>query len=280
MSSRRELLTQVSPGDERDFTAETVGEEQVNLPLNYLPDVRQPVMCQWFSSTCVAHGLVTMLQYCEAKRGFPTNNYSRGFIYANRNDEDMNVSGMYLRKALKIMQKEGTYSYYSFRWGQSSLSRTLEKFESIGENLEEEASLLSPMFSYYRLNSFAELKRAIYNNGAAVISLKVPKNYLFCTRVEADTRHKNSNHCVAVIGWEGDYLICQDGYSPLRGEKGLFYVHKDYAINEMWSIKLTGKERGWNIVPTFKEKYLGYVTYLLEWALGGLIFNIKRLFTK
>lgn len=263
------LITQISPIDSRDYIPSTVNEQlNTSLPDKFMPDKKQQVFCQWLSSTCVANALVTMLQYCEQKAGLTPNNYSRGFIYANRNGEDINVSGMYPRKALKILQKEGVCSYYNFRWGQSSLKRTLKKFEPLESQLEEDAKQYIEVDSYYKLNSFEELKTAIYNNGAAIISIPVFMPYLFIQTLnpKEDYSKKSGNHCIAAIGWDGDYIICQDSYGFLTGKNGIIKVHKDYKINEMWSIKLKSTERP-SIIPTSEEKYLGYIKYIFKWLL-------------
>lgn len=266
----KQLLTQISPLDERDYTTKSLGIELKELPDKYEPEHKLQVFCQHLSYTCVAHAVVTMLQYCEQKKGYTPNNYSRGFIYANRNGEDLNVSGMYSRKAMKILQKEGTCSYYSFRWGQSTLKRTLRKFEPIQEELEKEAQAYTVVDKYYSLNGFEEIKNAVYTNGAAIISIPVYASTMFLHKLNPRKSYdgKRGNHCVAVIGWDGDYLICQDSYSPLRAFNGYFLIHKDYKLNEAWTVILK-KEKRPDITPTSTEKYLGYVKYLFEWITGG-----------
>lgn len=274
----KQLLTQLSPEDARDYTSTSVKEEITELPDKFVPEERQQVFFQAFSSQCVAHAIVTMIQYCEQKQGKVPNNYSRGFIYANRNGEDMNVSGMYPRKALKIFQKEGTCPYYSFRWGQSSLSRVIKKFEERQVELEDEALNYTVIDSYYRLYSFDELKQAIYNNGAAIISVPCWAMFLYQKKVNPRDEYesKHSNHCMCAIGWDGDYIICQDSYSPLAHfNGGLVYIHKDYAIREMWSVKLKDRE-----IPRIQVngdvKYWGYIGYVCEWLFGGIIEFFKN----
>ena len=272
MSNKR-LLTQISPEDSRDYTTQTVNEEVTELPDKYLPENRMQVFNQALSSQCVAHAIVTMIQYCEQKQGKVPNNYSRGFIYANRNGEDMNVSGMYTRKALKIFQKEGICPYYSFRWGQSSLSRVIKKFETNKEELEKEALNYTVIESYYRISSFDALKQAIYNNGAAVISVPCWATFLYQKKVEPRKEYTSthSNHLLCAIGWDGDYIICQDSYSPLAHfNGGLVYIHKDYKKNEMWSVKLKTNTERPQYTPTNEEKYAGYIKYLFQWLFGWI----------
>ena len=270
MGKNKQLLTQISPVDERDYTPKSLGIEERELPDRYEPENKLQIFCQHLSSTCVAHALVTMLQYCEQKKGYTPNNYSRGFIYANRNGENMNVSGMYPRKALNILKKEGTCSYYSFRWGQSTLNRTLRKFNPIQEELEKEALNYAIVDTYYSLNGFEEIKNAVYENGAAIVSIPVYATTLFRHKLNPrkSYEHKEGNHCVAVIGWDRDYLICQDSYSPLRPLGVTFLIHKDYKINEAWSVILKEEKRP-DIIPTNNEKYWGYLKYLVDWLMGG-----------
>lgn len=282
MSNTKQLLTQISHPDNRDYIPSTVNEFQSELPKTFTQSIKQPVMCQYFSYTCVAHAIVTMLQYCEARLGYYTSNYSRGFIYANRNSENTNINGMYPRKALKILLKEGVCSYYRFRWGQSQLERIMDKFYPIEKPLEEEASKNKPITSYYRLNGINEIKTAVYNNGAAIISIPMFKLSLLKRKFKPHKSYdkKVGNHCVAVIGWDGDYLICQDSYSPLRGKKGLFYVHKDYLINEAWSVIIDTSYSRPRITVTNKEKYFGYIKYITEWFFGGIKLFISNLFSR
>lgn len=283
----KQLLTQVSPEDSRDYTPAVVGEvTPKELPDKYIPEVKQPIFMQWFSSECVAHAIVTMLQYCEQKLGWTPNNYSRGFIYANRNGEDMNVDGMYPRKALKILLKEGTCSYYSFRWGQSQLDRVIEKFEPQQEELEKEALQYRTILNYYRLNTIEDIKTAVYNNGAAIISIRTFGSFLFDNKLNPrkDYTGNYSNHCVAVIGWDGDYLICQDSYSKFAhlGRGGLFYLHKDYMINEAWSVSMNDyePEKRPDIVVDENVKTWGYAGYFCEWLIGGVVRFFKKTFSK
>lgn len=282
----KQLLTQVSPEDSRDYTPATIGEVEIELPDKYIPEIKQPVFMQWFSYECVAHAIVTMIQYCEQKHGWTPNNYSRGFIYANRNGENTNVEGMFPRKALKIFLKEGTCSYYSFRWGQSQLDRVMEKFEPQQEKLEQEALQYRTILNYYKLSNFDEIRTAIYNNGAAIISIRTFGTFLLDNKLEPRKNYtgKYGNHCVAAIGWDGDYLICQDSYSPLAhlGRGGLFYLHKDYMVNEAWSVTMNDyeEEKRPDIIVDKNVKTWGYIGYFCEWLFGGIGRFFKNRFKK
>ena len=140
--------------------------------------------------------------------------------------------------------------------------------------LEKEALNYTVIDSYYRISSFEALKQAIYNNGAAVISIPCWATFLYQKKVEPRKEYTSthSNHLLCAIGWDGDYIICQDSYSSLAHfNGGLVYIHKDYKKNEMWSVKLKTNIDRPQYTPTNEEKYLGYVKYLFQWLFGWIV---------
>lgn len=260
-----------SPIDARDYTPSSLNLDNPELPESYEPGRKMPVLFQAFSSQCVAHALATALGYCEIRKGWNPNNYSRGFVYANRNGLDESLEGMHIRNALKVLQKEGDCPYYSFRWGQSSLKRTTKKFLERQEELEREALDYEIVGEYYSLSGFEEIKQAIYREGAAVLSISPdPNDFLYFYRKDFGKGNagdpSRGRHAVCAYGWDGDWLLCQDSYSPLAHFGGRFRLHRDFPVNEAWAFRLDkGRE---DYVPTANERYAGYLKYLAEWLFG------------
>lgn len=203
-----------SPIDSRDYTMQTVGLQSVKLPEEYEPEKRRPVKYQNWSSCCIAFASCTTMEYCEQKLGLVPNDYSRGMIYLNRNNEDVDVDGMYTRKALKILQKEGTCQYHEYRWAHNTHDVLFE----IGEGKEEKLEPLAAPYkikSYFALNSIEEIKQTVYQEGACVCCYPVFHSFENVLTVPEEGEKQHGRHAVTCIGWRKEGFILQDSYSEL-----------------------------------------------------------------
>ena len=225
-----------SPEDKRDYNLDTVGAEFFELPNEYIPEKRIPITNQMASSSCVSHALSTVMSYCELKKGLEPNIYSKGFIYANRNGVNESLEGMYTRDAIKILHKEGDCQHHEFRWHMSTIKKTLEEFKKRECELQEKA-LPFKLKSYNRLYSVEEIKQAVYQYGAAIICYPTRKSNK--TFIEPADDAMTGSHAIACIGWTKEgYLILQNSWGKLYGDKGIYYMTDKYDWREAWALQI------------------------------------------
>lgn len=237
MNKKVNNLKIFSPDDARDYKLE---KEEKILPEKYEPEKRLPVSNQWSSSMCVSHAISTVLSYCEMKQhGYDEpNEYSRGFIYGNRNGENENMEGMYVRDAIKILQKEGDCLHRQFRWHMSRVGLIVKKFKEREDELQKDAEPYK-ITSYYRLTTDEEIKQAIYKYGAAVMAYPTRKSN--GTDIKPASDKVTGSHAVAVIGWDDAGWIIQNSWGKLYGKGGFFHMDYDYDWKECWSFEIAEK---------------------------------------
>ena len=76
-----------SPEDNRDFHQEDVMKATLILPEEYLAP-QTPILNQGAVGSCVAHALATCLAQGQEAIFETSDDFSRGFIYANRGEKD------------------------------------------------------------------------------------------------------------------------------------------------------------------------------------------------
>lgn len=234
MSKTKNTLSIFSPEDSRDFQLKV--EEYGELPEEYLPEKRIPVTNQWRSSSCVSHALSTAMSYCELRQGYDESNiYSKGFIYANRDDETDYSEGMVTREAIKVLHKEGDCLHHQFRW---HMSRTITVSKAFQKRKEELESLALPykIAAYYRLSSDEDIKKAVYYYGAAVMAYPMRKSN--GAYIEAATDKITGSHAITVIGWDKTGWWLQNSWGKLYGKRGLYHMSYDYDWRECWTFEV------------------------------------------
>ena len=220
-----------SPVDTRDYNLDTVGVGLVELPEEFIPEKRIPITNQFWSSSCVSHALSTTMSYCELKKGLEPNEYSKGFIYGNRNGQREENEGMVTRDAIKILQKEGDCPHADFRWHMSNVKTVVKAFKKRETELQKKA-LPFKIKSYVRLYGVEEIKQAVYQYGACVLCYPTRKSNK--TYIEPATDRTTGAHAITVIGWTKDHLVLQNSWGKLAGEEGIFYMSYNYDWREAW----------------------------------------------
>ena len=224
-----------SPEDKRDYNLDTVGIGLIELPEEFIPEKRIPITNQFWSSMCVSHALSTTMSYCELKQGLEPNEYSKGFIYGNRNGYNETMEGMFTRDAIKILHKEGDCPHQYFRWHMSSVETVVKAFKKKEIPLQEQA-LPHRIKSYVRLYGVEEIKQAVYQYGACVLCYPTRKSNK--TYIEPATDKQTGYHGIKVIGWRKDNFILKNSWGKLAGDHGLFYMNFNYDWREAWLLIL------------------------------------------
>lgn len=227
-----------SPKDERDYNETKANALFVEeLPEEFLAK-STPVLDQLSVGSCVAHATATMLAQGDMTNWGKTNNYSRGFIYGNRSDDDYQGEGMYTREALKHLNHDGDCLYEDFPYNEK-YPLVKARISKDKENLIAKANP-HKIISYYRCYGAEEIKRAIYNYGGCVIGIDVFGDFGRDLHRTKSTTYKGG-HAMCIVGWTKDNRwIVQNSWGKLWGYNGLLYMDFDYPIREAWGVICNG----------------------------------------
>ena len=237
--------------DPRDWTEEIAfaklnqeKEEQDDICEEILPDEyiapRTPILDQESVGSCVAHSLAAMLAQGDMKVFGDAYDYSRGFIYGNRADDQYQGEGMRTNEALKQVNHWGDCLWEEFPYNEK-YPEVKAKIEADKENLLEKAAPYK-INSYYRITNNNEVKRAIYRNGGVVIAIRVYEDF---NRDLHKSKYitPRGGHAMLIIGWTKDNRwIVQNSWGKDWGYNGLLYMDFDYPVSEFWGV-ITCQER-------------------------------------
>ena len=238
-----------SPHDSRDYTRESVCLVSQHIPETYL-STGMKVLNQGSVGSCVAHACATALGYGEKLGGNIPHDYSRGFIYGNRRVTDHQGEGMYLRQALKQLNHCGDCEYVDFPYNEV-YPKVKARIEADKENLLAKAEPYK-IVNYFRCYTDEDVKLALLNQGAVVISIPVYSSFAAdCPIPSADDTYRGG-HAMCVVGWDETGWIIQNSWSAAWGKKGLMHLPYKYPINEFWGITVNPtvpqpKEEKWYV---------------------------------
>jgi hypothetical protein len=156
----------VSPVDVRDYKLATVAEE---FPETFvLPTVS--VKNQGSVGSCVAHACSTVVEFHNKRQENTDTVFSTEFIYGYRPAGYYVGEGMYIREALKTLQKVGDCPLTNLK-GNHTCQKAMETVEA---NLEKLKDLAYPhrISTYIRVKTINEIKQALMNYGYVVTSMK------------------------------------------------------------------------------------------------------------
>ena len=224
---------QPSPPDERDYTVETVCLAEAPLPETYL-STGMKVLNQGAVGSCVAHACATAMGYGEKLSGNKPHDYSRGFIYGNRKETDHQGEGMYIRQALKQLNHCGDCEYDDFIFNET-YPKVKARIEKDKENLLKKAEPFK-IINYFRCYTQEEVKRALLNQGAVVLSITLYDTFAAECPLPKPEDTKKGGHAMCVIGWDKTGWIIQNSWSKLWGKNGTLHLPYEYPVNEFWGI--------------------------------------------
>ena len=238
---------QPSPLDVRDYTIEMVAMAEAPLPETYLCNSMK-VLNQGSVGSCVAHACATAMGYGEIRGGNAAHDFSRGYIYGNRKATDYQGEGMYLRQALKQLNHCGDCEYADFPYNENYPSIKIK----IAKESNRLATLAKPfkIINYFRLYSENEIKRALLNQGAVILSMPIYSSFSAECPLPAKNDKYEGGHAMCLIGWDKTGWIIQNSWSKAWGKKGTLHVPYDYPFNEFWGITVNTdvpqpKKRKW-----------------------------------
>lgn len=222
-----------SPLDIRDYSAATVALAETPLPKTYLVSGMK-VLNQGSIGSCVAHACATAMGYGEMTGNKSAHDFSRGFIYGNRRDSDHQGEGMHIRQALKQLNHCGDCEYKDFPYNET-YPQVKARVEKDKENLYAKAEPFK-ILNYFRCYSDEEVKRALMNQGAVVISVPVYESFCGNCPLPAANEKLKGYHAMCVVGWDETGWIIQNSWSTSWGNKGNLHLPYNYPICEFWGI--------------------------------------------
>lgn len=239
-----------SPKDSRDYKA----KEYLNmgvLPDEYLPDKYAPVINQYNVSSCVAHALSTMKWYQEEREKRSNREFSTDFIYHNRTEEDWQGKGMYMREGCKHLCEDGVVLKKDLP--------TNTEYPNMGiknmvKGLKDKALPYNGT-KYISLSDKNDIKEAIFQYGACVLSIHVPVSFdAFWFKSEKDMKlpmpksdeDKVGYHAICAFGYTKDGILIQNSWGEAWGNNGVAIIPWSYPLNEAWVV--VDKIKDWDII--------------------------------
>ena len=222
----------VSPYDVRDYKLAVAAVAEY-------PEVFElasvAVKDQGSVGSCVAHACSSIVEYHNKRQEKSATLFSTEFIYGYRPVGYYVGEGMYLRDALKTIQKLGDCPLPKFR-GNNECDKAMANVEAQLETLTELA-YPNRISSYARVYTNDEIKQALVEHGYVLASMPWHVDYKLkngvYTYTEPDTR---GNHCVCIYGWNEKGWLVHNSWGLNWGQRGKFIVPFDFKWNETWAI--------------------------------------------
>lgn len=245
-----------SPLDLRDIPLSAVKAIPARIAENYPPPFDLAILNQDGYPYCVGYGSAGLKQEKEMREKVSVI-FDGDWIYKEcKKIDDYSGPGTYLRIATKVLQKVG--------------AKPLDEGEDLAFRYR--------IGGYARVDelSFEGLKRAIYVNGALLAGFTGSNQGWQSAYIRPPkSGEKTWGHAVLLIGYNKDYIIGQNSWGPNWGEKGLFYVPKDYLPFEAWAVLtdlptefLHSSLMGWAAVDYLRAE---------EFMIGNKVYPICRL---
>ena len=221
----------VSPFDVRDYKLVT---SITDFPEKFVLDAVS-IKNQGNISSCVAHACSSVVEYHNKKQQGTNIVFSTEFIYGYRPAGYYVGKGMYIRNALKTLQKFGDCPLNELR-GNHEYAEAMEVVEARVEELKDFA-YPHRISSYMRVSSVAEIKKALMDYGYVVVSMPWHEDYKLKNGVYTYESNKNRGyHCVLIYGWDERGWLVQNSWGSGWGQKGRFIVPFDFKWTEAWAV--------------------------------------------
>ena len=217
--------------DARDY--HLVASAAAEYPEEFkLPTVT--VKNQWNVSSCVAHAASSIVEYHHTRQEGYNMVFSTEFIYGFRDTGYYVGNGMYIRDALKTMQKYGDVPNDDLK-GNHHVD---DAMKNVKENLNNLLDKAYPhrITSYFRVYSEEEIKSALMNHGYVLASMDWHKDYKLVKGVYTPSDTRIGRHAIVLYGWDERGWLAQNSWGSLWGDGGRFVIPYDFKFNEMWGI--------------------------------------------
>lgn len=185
--------------------------------------------------SCVAHAISVVVEYFSRAQGDDTREMSVGYIYGNRTNSAHKGAGMVTREALQSTTSYGDVPKEVFPYNKE-VPEIIDLFKANVEQLFPQG-YGNRITSYYRLNSEADIKAALVNNGPVIFAM----NWFSDMRVidgVLTTAYKKweGSHCMVIYGWDKRGWKIQNSWGTYWGNRGRCIIPYDIEITEFWGI--------------------------------------------
>ena len=225
----------ISPIDERDYDISMlscVSTEKLpdNFSLTYQFDAKN----QGKVNSCVGHSVSEWFEIAFKS----SKQFSPGFIYGNRDENEYPGTGWYNRLAFKHAVNEGValLEDMPFNLEVPDIIKTVKENQILFEKAKKHKAA-----SYIKLNNVDEIKRFIYDTKTPVVISVAVYDSFYDTKsdglVPKCSGKKQGFHSVLILGWREDgRLIMLNSWSNQWGDNGYGYLLTDdpNLITEAW----------------------------------------------
>ena len=223
------LNLEKSKPDDRDFVAESIYSEDVEIPTELdLRQYLQPIQNQGSQGTCSAQVAACMKEYQEYMdknlRG-DENKMSPQFIYNLRSEPGM--EGMTPRETMKIINKDGVCREFLLPYNSSyGLPDTTAMDDAANFKIKQ----------YAQVNTQDGLKTALVKDGVCYICFPVYNDTQRMWKPRQGEESKGG-HAMAVVGYNNDGFIIRNSWGASWGDNGYtLYPYSDWGSHwEIWT---------------------------------------------
>ena len=218
-----------SPKDIRDLLLSTIQPVVVRIPKECPAPFDLSILNQGANPYCVGFSSASLKQEKEMREKNSLI-FDGEWIYKKCKELDgvPNMAGTWLRIAMKVLQKIGAKP-------QDQLEDVAEKYKIGSYALVDELT-------------FEGLKKAIFTNGCLLAGFYGSNAGWQTAYIRPPKSGETTwGHAILLIGYNENYIIGQNSWGMDWGDKGLFYVPKDYLPFEAWTVltDLPLPEEGW-----------------------------------
>ena len=228
----RKFTLLVSPYDVRDYKIACASA--ADFPEEFVLD-NVTVKNQGLTGSCVAHACSSIVEYHNHRQEKNDTVFSTEFIYGYRPSGYYVGEGMYIRDALKTIQKCGDVPLSDLQ-GNNEYSEAMEAVNAKLDELKEKAHP-HRISSYMKLSSVDDIKTALMKYGYVIASMPWHANYQLKNGVYTYSSNDiRGYHAVVIYGWNKDGWLVHNSWGKSWGNNGRFIVPFDFDWKETWSV--------------------------------------------
>lgn len=182
-----------------------------------------PVKNQQSVNSCVAHATSSILEYHDDGNQKLSTNFIYGMQKKLFGHEDQ---GMYLKDACKTVQQYGDMKLEDCTGNDEVPTSHSIAEEAFKDPSKRVRALPYKVSSYYTCTSQFDTKRAIYQHGPVLGSIKWYDNFKVDSRgvLTGTLDGSYGYHAIMVYGWNEEGFLCQNSWGDTWGNKGRFLL--------------------------------------------------------
>ena len=212
-----------APEDKRDYPVAMAYEdaEDIVIPESFTTSF-QPPYAKQISGNCVAQSIANIMEVMYYNMMKKHDDFSVGFIYGNRTENEYDGEGMTGYLACNHIVKDGDIKSSLFdNIGEApSIIKVVNRFKEANPDWKDHAYIPT---SYIRTRDADKVKKFILKYNIPVMAIVDTKHFYWSVGL----------HAMALYGWENDTAIMQNSW----GEDKKPIVKVDFKnIEEFWLI--------------------------------------------